>query len=99
MPGHMPNAAIDDCHAMLKVGGLLVTCMRNSMWQNDVAEGYKEKFMSLVNSGKFAIYKHDNFYRGTEGGLGLFGKQLSDRIVFCKRADWACQIKYNHPYA
>ena len=31
MPGHMPNAAVDDVHAALKVGGVLVTAMRNSM--------------------------------------------------------------------
>lgn len=45
MPGHMPNAAIEDCHCALKMGGVLVTAMRNTMWQDGVAEGYKEKFM------------------------------------------------------
>jgi len=44
MPGHMPNAAIDDVHVALKVGGVLVTAMRNSMWTYNVAEGYREKF-------------------------------------------------------
>ena len=74
MPGHMPNAAIDDCHAALKIGGLMVTAMRMSMWQDDVVEGYKEKFMGLVNAGKFEIVKQTKFFRGTEGGQGLFGK-------------------------
>ena len=32
LPGHMPNEALDDCHVALKVGGLLVTAMRCSMW-------------------------------------------------------------------
>ena len=32
LPGHMPNEALDDCHAALKVGGLIVTAMRMSMW-------------------------------------------------------------------
>jgi len=44
MPGHMPNLAIDDVHAALKEGGVLVTAMRNTMWEYDVYEGYREKF-------------------------------------------------------
>lgn len=75
MPGHMPNAALDDVHVALKVGGVLVTAMRNTMWQNGVAEGYKEKFESLINAGKFEVVKKENFWRGTENGTGLFAKQ------------------------
>ena len=75
MPGHMPNAALDDVHAALKGGGLLVTAMRNSMWQDGVKEGYKEKFESLIETGKFEIVKMVNFWRGTEGGTGLFARQ------------------------
>ena len=44
MPGHMPNVAIDDVHAALKEGGVLATAMRNTMWEYDVYEGYREKF-------------------------------------------------------
>ena len=32
LPGHMPNEALDDCHAALKIGGLIVTAMRMTMW-------------------------------------------------------------------
>jgi SAM-dependent methyltransferase len=74
MPGHMPNAALDDVHAALKVGGVLVTAMRNTMWCDGVEEGYKEKIMSLIDTGKFEIIKKDEFYRGTENGTGLFAK-------------------------
>ena len=84
MPGHFPNTALDDIQAALKMGGLLVTAMRSSMWQEGVAEGYKEKFMSLINSGKLEIVKLETFWRGTEGGKGLFGKQESTLIVFRK---------------
>jgi hypothetical protein len=87
MPGHMPNAAIDDVHAALKMGGLLVTAMRNTMWVDGVDEGYKEKFESLIAAGKFEVLKHDNFYRGTEGGTGLFAKQLSTLLVLAKRSE------------
>lgn len=74
MPGHMPNAALDDVLAALKVGGLLVTAMRNTMWTDGVEEGYKEKFESLINAGKFEVAKKENFWRGTEGGTGLFAR-------------------------
>lgn len=85
MPGHMPNAAVDDVHAALKVGGYFVTAMRNSMWTDGVAEGYKEKFMGMVDSGKFDIVKIENFWRGTEGGTGLFGRQQSTLLVMIKK--------------
>ena len=57
MPGHMPNAALDDVHAALKIGGFLITAMRMSMWQDGVAEGYKEKIIGLVEAGKFDLIK------------------------------------------
>ena len=75
MPGHMPNLALDDVHAALKVGGVMVTAMRCTMWADGVAEGYKEKLESMVAEGKFEIVKQWNFWRGTENGHGLFGKQ------------------------
>ena len=53
MPGHMPNEAIEDVHAALKTDGLFVTAMRSSMWQDGVAEGYKEKFTEMIRQGKF----------------------------------------------
>ena len=84
MPGHMPNAALDDVHAALKVGGVLITAMRMSMWQDGVEEGYKEKISGLIESGKFQLIKEENFFRGTEGGTGLFGKQLSIMMVLKK---------------
>ena len=87
MPGHMPNAALDDVHAALKMGGHMVTAMRNTMWMDGVEEGYKEKFEGLVAAGKFEIVKHDNFWRGTEGGTGLFAKQQSTLLVMKKVAE------------
>ena len=87
MPGHMPNAAIDDVHVALKMGGVVVTAMRNSMWTDGVEEGYKEKFESLINSGKFAVVKKEEFWRGTENGTGLFGKQKSTLLVLRKVAE------------
>jgi len=85
MPGHMPNAAIEDVHAALKTGGLLITAMRNTMWEDGVAEGYKEKFEGMISSGKFELVKKDNFWRGTEGGTGLFGRQQSTLLVLRKK--------------
>lgn len=87
MPGHMPNEAIEDVHAGLKIGGYLVTAMRNTMWADGVEEGYKEKFEGMVASGKFEIVKKDEFWRGTEGGTGLFARQKSILLVLVKRAD------------
>ena len=84
MPGHMPNVALDDVHAALKMGGVLVTAMRNTMWEDGVAEGYKEKFEGLVAEGKFEIVKKWNFWRGTENGSGLFAKQQSTGLVLKK---------------
>lgn len=86
MPGHMPNEAIEDVHAALKVGGHFVTAMRNSMWSYGVAEGYREKFESLVHQGKFELIKTYTFWRGTENGTGLYGKQQSTLLVFRKIA-------------
>ena len=83
----MPNAALDDVHAALKMGGVLVTAMRNTMWTLGVEEGYKEKIDGLVSAGKFEIIKSDEFYRGTEGGSGLFAKQLSTLLVLRKKAE------------
>ena len=71
----MPNEAVEDVHAALKTGGLFVTAMRMSMWQDGVAEGYKERFEGMVEAGKFEIVKQDLFWRGTENGTGLFAKQ------------------------
>ena len=87
MPGHMPNAALDDIHSSLKKDGLMVTAMRMSMWQDGVAEAYKEKILGMVDDGKFEIVKQKTFWRGTEGGQGLFGKQKSILLVLCKRAE------------
>ena len=87
MPGHMPNAALEDVHVSLKMGGLLVTAMRNTMWMDGVEEGYKEKFEGMIASGKFEVMKHENFWRGTEGGTGLFGRQQSTLLVLAKRTD------------
>jgi len=87
MPGHMPNAALDDVHAGLKVGGLLVTAMRMTMWREGVKEGYKEKFDSLITSGKFELVKQEKFWRGTEGGSGLFAREQSTLLVLAKRAE------------
>ena len=87
MPGHMPNAAIDDVHAALKTGGIIVTAMRNTMWTDGVAEGYKEKFEGLIDAGKFAVVKKYEFWRGTENGSGLFGKQKSTLLVLRKIAE------------
>ena len=87
MPGHMPNVALDDVHAALKMGGILVTAMRNTMWTDGVEEGYKEKFESMIASGKFEVLKHENFWRGTEGGTGLFAKQQSTLLVLAKRTE------------
>ena len=81
MPGHMPNAALDDVLAALKVGGLLVTAMRNTMWTDGVEEGYKEKFEGMIGAGKFELVKKENFWRGTEGGTGLFARQQSTLLV------------------
>lgn len=87
MPGHMPNKALEDVHVALKIGGYLITAMRNTMWTDGVKEGYKEKIMELVNAGKFEIVKTDVFWRGTEGGTGLFGRQQSTLLVLAKRAE------------
>jgi hypothetical protein len=87
MPGHMPNVAMDDVHACLKIGGVLITAMRMSMWQDGVEEGYKEKFTSDIASGKFELVKEETFFRGTEGGTGLFAKQLSILMVLKKIRD------------
>ncbi len=87
MPGHMPNVAMDDVHAALKIGGVLVTAMRNTMWVDGVAEGYKEKFEGLIADGKFEIAKKYEFWRGTENGSGLFGKQKSIGLVLRKIAE------------
>lgn len=87
MPGHMPNAAFDDVHASLKVGGHFVTGMRCSMWQDGIEEGYKEKLESLIKAGKFEVVKRENFYRGTENGTGLFAKQESTLFVLKKVAE------------
>ena len=87
MPGYMPNVALDDVHAALKVGGVMVTAMRNTMWTDGVAEGYKEKFESLVAAGKFEVVKKWSFWRGTENGTGLFAKQQSSGLVYRKIAE------------
>lgn len=84
MPGHMPNEAIEDVHAALKPGGHFVTAMRCSMWQDGVAEGYKEKFTQMIKSGQFEIVKQEVFMRGTPGGTGLFAQQQSILLVLQK---------------
>ena len=43
LKGHMPKAAMDDCHASLKVGGFFVTAMRSIYWVDGQEEGYKDK--------------------------------------------------------
>lgn len=83
----MPNEAVEDVHAALKMGGLFVTAMRNTMWTDGVEEGYKEKFLSMVSDGKFEITKTEEFWRGTEGGTGLFARQRSTLLVMKKIAD------------
>ena len=87
MPGHMPKEALLDVHAALKVGGIMVTAMRMTMWTDGNAEGYKEFFEEQFASGKLEVVKEERFYRGTEGGTGLFAKQLSILMVIRKKAE------------
>lgn len=84
MPGHMPKEALDDVHAALKVGGVLVTAMRLSMWTQGNKEEYREKIDGLVSQGKFEVMTSELFWRGTEGGTGLFAKQQSILLVLKK---------------
>ena len=44
---HMPKEAIDDCHAMLKMGGYIVTAMRSNLWVDGNEAGYKDQFEAL----------------------------------------------------
>mmetsp|Transcript_5754 Transcript_5754/g.7769 ORF Transcript_5754/g.7769 Transcript_5754/m.7769 type:complete len:222 (+) Transcript_5754:26-691(+) len=61
LKGHMPCAAMDDCHAALKVGGFLVTAMRSLYWENGQEEGYKDKLDELVAAGKFELINSFTF--------------------------------------
>lgn len=61
LKGHMRNDAIEDCHAALKVGGYIVTAMRSMYWEDGQEEGYKDKFMELVNDGKLEIVNSFTF--------------------------------------
>ena len=87
LPSHMPRQALDDVHACLKVGGHFVTAMRLSMWAEGNAEGFREHLDAQCAAGKFAIVKQQTFWRGTENGTGLFGRQQSILLVFVKCAD------------
>jgi len=46
--GHIPCAAMNDCHALLKIGGHFLTAMRSYYWVNGEAEGYKDACDALV---------------------------------------------------
>jgi SAM-dependent methyltransferase len=87
MPGHMPKEGMDDIHAALKVGGLWITAMRMTMWADGNVEAYKEKVESLIAAGKIEMVKQTQFFRGSEGGTGLFGKQESTCLVLRKIAE------------
>ena len=41
----------------------------------------------MVNAGKWELAKQEMFWRGNEGGSGLFGKQQSTLLVFRKVAE------------
>jgi len=41
----------------------------------------------LINDGKFEIVKKDEFWRGSENGTGLFGRQQSTLLVLRKLAE------------
>ena len=84
LKGHMPAAAIEDCHAALKVGGHLVTAMRSLYWENGQEEGYKDKFDELIASGRFELVNTFTFRRGREGATGLFAPLESRLLCFKK---------------
>ena len=87
MPGHMPKEALLDVHAALKVGGVLVTAMRMSMWTDGNHEAYKEYFEEQFATGKLEVVKEERFLRGTVGGKGLFAQQESILLVIQKKAE------------
>ena len=84
MKGHMPSAAMDDCHSALKVGGYFVTAMRSIYWKNGEEEGFKDKLDELVAEGKLELLNTFTFMRGREGEDGLFGQQESRLLCFKK---------------
>ena len=38
--GHIPAVGMEDCHAALKVGGLMVNGTRSMYWEKGEKEGY-----------------------------------------------------------
>jgi SAM-dependent methyltransferase len=81
MPNHMPASAIDDIHSALKVGGVLVTAMRGSIWEQGNELGYRDKFDQMVADGKFELVKTWTFMRGTTDGSGLYAQMESVGLV------------------
>ena len=64
--GHIPAAAFEECHALLRTGGLFITAMRSQYWVDGQAEGYKDKMGQLVEAGKFEEVEIKKFARGIE---------------------------------
>ena len=48
LAGHIPAVGMEDCHALLRKGGLFITAMRSQYWEDQQREGYKDKMDELV---------------------------------------------------
>ena len=74
LPNHMPPSAFEDCHAVLKKGGLFVTAVRKALWAPGEKHGFRDKLDKMFAKGNFKVVGTKEFKRGHKDRIALFAQ-------------------------
>ena len=85
LDGHIPAVGMEDCHALLRKGGLFITAMRSQYWVKGQREGYKDKMNELVKEGKLERVEVKKFFRGIENAEAKMFEQMESTLIVYRR--------------
>ena len=87
LKGHIPAVGLEDCHALLRTGGLFISAMRSQYWVNGQEDGYKDKMDQLVAEGKLEQVEVKAFFRGVENAEARMFEQMESTLIVYRRVD------------
>lgn len=82
---HIPKEGLDDAHAMLKTGGIFLTCLRK-IYMDD-SSNFGSKLQELIAAGKFELLKDWSFERGSDRSTFKNLAKMETYMMACRRID------------
>ena len=83
--GHIPAVGMEDCHAALKVGGLMVNGTRSMYWEKGEKEGYRDKVDEMIADGKFELVHQYDWTHGQQGVTEGFWREMKSMCFILKK--------------